>query len=93
MFAVYLVQVEGRAAEGMDVDVAVPLAGVNGMTGVVVGDDLLVEGELGSLDQPLAHALLLAQVTAVVEEHLVAVAKVVVGVVVDFLQGIFILNI
>ena len=93
MFAVYLVQVEGRAAEGVDVDVAVPLAGVNGMTGVVVGDDLLVEGELGSLDQPLADALLLAQVTAVVEEHLVAVAKVVVGVVVVFLQGIFILNI
>ena len=93
MFAVYLVQVEGRAAEGVDVDVAVPLAGVNGVAGVVVGDDLLVEGELGSLDQPLADALLLAQVTAVVEEHLVAVAKVVVGVVVDFLQGIFILNI
>ena len=93
MFAVYLVQVEGRAAEGVDVDVAVPLAGVNGVAGVVVGDDLLVEGELGSLDQPLADALLLAQVTAVVEEHLVAVAKVVVGVVVDFPQGIFILNI
>ena len=93
MFAVYLVQVEGRAAEGVDVDVAVPLAGVNGVAGIVVGDDLLVEGELGSLDQPLADALLLAQVTAVVEEHLVAVAKVVVGVVVDFLQGIFILNI
>ena len=44
----------------MDVDVAVPPAGVDhALTAVAaaVPSDLLVEGELGALDQPLADTL------------------------------------
>ena len=40
----------------MDVDVAVPPAGVDHALSTVPSD-LLVEGELGALDQPLADTL------------------------------------
>ena len=56
----YLIQVEGIPAECMDVDVAVPPAGVDHALAAVaiVPSDPLVEGELGALDQPLADTLL-----------------------------------
>ena len=76
--SVYLVQVERRVGESVNVDVAVPPAGVDdaaatAAAAAVVGE-LLVEGEFAPLDQPLAHgAARVAVLLLPVFEHVVVV--------------------